>query len=101
MEFQNKLKNLIALLPKEIQNHIYEYNVEHRDKMKQVLEDIKMVECRSCSGIVLAKDAVEGNCTFWEEGTHSYEYFCSIDCRMADEYYRSYDRSRMRRMRNA
>ena len=39
---------LLQLLPLEIQHLISEFNVEHRQKMKQVLLDIVVVECRLC-----------------------------------------------------
>ena len=44
----------ISKLPCEIIMHIYEYNPEHREKMRCVLEDIRNVQyCDVCNKMIM------------------------------------------------
>jgi hypothetical protein len=46
--------NFISKLPYEVVNHIYEYNPEHREKMRWVLQDIRNIEyCNFCDKIII------------------------------------------------
>ena len=46
--------SLISRLPHEIVIHIYEYNPEHREKMKWVLQDICNIQyCDICNKIIM------------------------------------------------
>lgn len=38
----NKTISLLELLPKEIMDHIYEFNVNHRNYMKKIIDDINV-----------------------------------------------------------
>lgn len=57
-------------LPTEIQNHIYEFNAEHREKFKSVLKIIPT--WRDCL-YILYKDAECPNC--WNNDKKSIFYF--------------------------
>ena len=46
--------NFISKLPYELLIHIYEYNPEHREKMRWVLEDIRNTPyCEVCNKIII------------------------------------------------
>jgi hypothetical protein len=50
----SKLFNLIDQLPKEIKDHIFEYNPDHRQKMYWVLKDIVDIQyCEVCNKIII------------------------------------------------
>ena len=52
----SKLFNLIYQLPKEIKDHIFEYNPHHRQKMCWVLKDIVNIQyCQVCNKIIIKK----------------------------------------------
>ena len=62
----------ISKLPHEILIHIYEYNPEHREKMRFVLEDIRNSQCcEVCNKIIMkhiySRRRCDMNC-------------CSIEC---------------------
>jgi hypothetical protein len=43
-------------LPYELLIHIYEYNPEHREKMKWVLQDIRYIQyCEVCDKIIMKR----------------------------------------------
>ena len=47
---------LHLILPCEIVNHIYEYNPEHRERMKWVLQDIRYTQyCEVCKKVIMKK----------------------------------------------
>jgi len=67
---------LISQLPTELQMHINEFNVEHRKKMRWVLQDIKELEfCEVCERPVVKH-------IYSERGMDM--ICCSMDC--VDEY---------------
>ncbi len=70
-------------LPLVLQNYIYEYNVDHRVKMKRVLYDIEFRECRYCSNEVCVRDIFDGGNFMRING---YGYFCDYNCFEAEEY---------------
>ena len=50
------IMDLIYKLPYELIIHIYEYNPQHREKMRWVLQDIKDIPyCEVCSKIIIKK----------------------------------------------
>jgi hypothetical protein len=58
------------MFPKEIENLIYEFNVDHREMMKPVLTDILSVKkCMCCEGAIR-------NANYLSRGF----YFCSVSC---------------------
>lgn len=46
--------NFISKLPYEISIHIYEYNPQHREKMRWVLDDIRNTQyCYFCNKVII------------------------------------------------
>ena len=44
---------LFYLLPKVLKDIVYEYNVEHRSQMKEVLNQLIMyIFCKNCNGLI-------------------------------------------------
>ena len=64
--------NLFFSLPKELINHIYEYNPQHREKIYWTLRAICENQfCEVCDKIIIKK--------VWSH-RHSYEVCCSSEC---------------------
>ena len=48
--------DIISKLPYELQVHIYEYNPEHREKMKWVFKDIRNINhCEVCDKLIVKR----------------------------------------------
>jgi hypothetical protein len=46
--------DIISKLPYEIIMHIYEYNPEHREKMRWVLHDLRNIQyCDVCNKVII------------------------------------------------
>jgi hypothetical protein len=68
----NDLMKRISQLPEDIQNLIYEYNVEHREKMKWALKDIlENIKCENCNKRILKLIYSERNMNMT---------CCSVEC---------------------
>jgi hypothetical protein len=71
----NKLQMLIDALPKEVQNIIGTYNVEHRGKMKSVFQEMLTVACDECG------DKVNPNKFIWNTVLFiNFSYCCNYCC---------------------
>ena len=70
----------IASLPFVLQNHIHEYNADHRERMKAVLYDIVYVRCDYCW-----KDAKRTE--FYKHSLAFNEYnYCNMECSYMDHF---------------
>ena len=59
-------------LPYEILIHIYEYNPEHRQKMRWALEDIRNIQhCQVCNKLIIKYIYSKRSCDM---------ICCSMDC---------------------
>ena len=66
------IMNFISKLPNELIMHIYEYNPEHREKMRWVLEDIRNIQyCDVCDKIIIK--------LIWSRRRHEM-ICCSSEC---------------------
>jgi len=68
------------LLPKEIKDLVFEFNIEHRTLMKNVLNQLKkFIFCENCNGIIPTSIINKASC-------------CSSEClyNLLDEYKNNY-----------
>lgn len=75
----------LQLLPKDIQTLIYEFNVDHRPKMKIVLEDLlkrfhHIVYCKYCHRKTINENLLKY--IFWKKN-----WFCSRWCEFHEDLY--------------
>lgn len=82
---------LITQLPKDLQDHIWSYNVEHRKHMKSICEELEKCEsekirCHNCERKIKTKFAIF--CSY-NYNCYSGQY-CSVKCADKDEEYLRY-----------
>jgi hypothetical protein len=73
----NDLLKRVSRLPQVLQDHIGEFNVEHRPRMKSVCRDIKYVYCKNNCGAFKHRQYMEYGETL----------YCSSWCESECEYY--------------
>ena len=80
----------ISQLPKELQDIISTYNVEHRKQMKLVCQELQRVKCYYCNNYV-NKINVVYNTTLFDEVKYC-SYFCSYrhEHQLRQEYYNNH-----------
>lgn len=77
----------MKFLPEYIQNLIGEFNVEHREQLKNVFKEMLNIECEYCINIIERKNIEIINNGF---------VYCSVKCVYNDKYcygYKDYKRN--------
>ena len=71
----DKIQILINSLPKELRDIIAMYNVEHREKMRYVFQEMLCVECDECGDTVNPNNFVWNTVLFM-----NFSYCCNYCC---------------------
>lgn len=92
-------KTVYDILPREVANYVAEYNVEHRDMMAEVLDELywwhNEIRCDNdiCEAICFKDECVSTRLSF---SNHEF-YFCCDDCMSYGEWSIQYDYLKARR----
>ena len=89
------MNNLLSMLPRELQDHISTYNVDHRGMMSHVFRELifwyQDIECENYCGV-----CVRRNDSICKNTYYSDDYYCSEHCAWDSMYSRGRSFTRIR-----